>query len=43
MTKTVRVRVSTNVRHVGNGTYHIRTTTSTGGRTKTTTKTVRAR
>ena len=41
--KTVRVRISTNVRRIGNGTYQVRTTTSKGGSTKTTTRTVRAR
>lgn len=43
MAKTVRVRITTNVRRIGNGTYQVRTTTSKGGSTKTTTRTVRAR
>lgn len=43
MAKTVRVRITTNVRRIGNGTYQVRTTTSKGGTTKITTRTVRAR
>ena len=43
MGKTVRIRVTTNVRRTGNGTYLVRTTTSKGGATKTTTKTLRVR
>lgn len=43
MTKTVRIRITTNVRRIGNGTYQVRTTTSKGGTTKITTRTVRAR
>lgn len=41
MARTVRVKVTTNVRHIGNGRYQIRTTTSNGSSTKTTTKTIR--
>lgn len=40
MAKTVRVRITTNVHRIGNGTYQVKTTTSKGGTTKTTTKTV---
>lgn len=42
MARTVRVKVTTNVRRIGNGRYQIRTTTSNGSSTKTTTKTIRA-
>ena len=43
MAKTVRIRVTSNVRCVGSGTYLVRTTTSNGSTTKTTTKTIRVR
>lgn len=43
MAKTVRVRITTNVRRVGNSTYQVRTTTSKGGTTKTTTRTIHTR
>ena len=43
MSKTVRIRITTSVHRVGNGTYLVRTTTSKGGSTKTTTRTVRTR
>lgn len=41
MAKTVRIRVTTRVRQIGRGAYQVRTTTSNGSSTKTTTKTVR--
>ena len=43
MAKTIRIKVTTNVRRTGNGTYVIRTTSSNGTATKTSTKTIRAR
>ena len=43
MAKSIRIRVTTNVRRVGPGTYRITTSTKNGSSTKTTTKTVRAR
>lgn len=43
MAKNVRVRITTNVRRIGNGMYQVRTTTNKGGSSKTTTRTVRAR
>lgn len=43
MTKVIRVRTTTHVRRVGNGTYQVRTTTSNGKSTRTSTKTVRVR
>lgn len=43
MRKSIRIRVWTTVRTIGNGSIQIRTTTSNGTSTKTTTKTVRPR
>lgn len=43
MAKTIHVRVTTNVHRVGNSTYQVRTTTSKGGVTKTTTRTIHTR
>ena len=43
MARTIRIRVTTNVRRVSNSTYLVKTTASNGSKTKTTTKTVRAR
>lgn len=40
MAKTVRIRVNTSVRRVGTGTYRVRTTTSSGPKTRTVTKTI---
>lgn len=43
MAKTIRIKVTTNVRRTGNGSYVIRTTSSNGASTKTSTKTIRVR
>lgn len=43
MRKNIRIRVQTIVRPTGNGNIQIRTTTSNGTSSKTTTKTVRPR